>query len=70
MLHLVIELIFVVFDEFVHVIRDSRVKRIFFLFQSIFVGEHVMPLSLLPQIIKLRRAKKISFGKSYDPFEM
>ena len=46
-----------VFYEFVHVIGDSRVKRVFLLFQSVLVGENIVSLRLLPQVIKLRRER-------------
>ena len=58
LLHLMIELIFVVFDEFVHVIGDSRVKRVFLLFQTVLVGEHIVSFRLLPQVVKLSRERR------------
>ena len=55
LLHLMIKLVFVIFDEFVHVIGYSWMKRVFFLLQTIFVGENVVSFCLLPQVIELER---------------
>ena len=47
-----------VFDEFVHIISDSRVKRVFLLFQAVLVGEHIVSFRLLPQVVKLSRERR------------
>lgn len=58
LLQLMIELVFVIFDELVHVISYSRMKRVFLLLQTIFVRKNVVSLRLFPQVVKLDEQNK------------